>query len=300
MTESTHPYHQKHHRLIIISFALYLVVMTILLAWQGVGFSADRYAFVLLLIALLIKRTRQFVLDWIPFLFILISYDFLRQFAGLLGPRVHFYELLNLEKFIFGGAIPSQWLQARFYIPGTIYWYDLIATAFYFFHFALPLAFGFLLWMDNKFKFRQFVVGITLLSYAAWITYIIYPAAPPWMASEKGFTSGIFKILYDVLTLLPKRLDAATLYNNANSNPVASIPSIHAAWTTMVLLFSVSFYKWKGLIFLPYAIILWLSLVYLGEHYVVDVALGMIYATIFFLLAKKLASEVKFLHGQAR
>lgn len=87
------------HRIFNISlFVIYIVGMTALMIWQGVGIAPDRYAFVLLLASLLVKRTRSFILDWIPFLFILISYDFLRGFADNLGQRVNFLELIEMKK----------------------------------------------------------------------------------------------------------------------------------------------------------------------------------------------------------
>src|SRR3989344_8461712 len=101
----------NHRVFIIFSFVAYMVGMTTLMIWQGIGLAPDRYAVVLLLGSLLVKRTRKFLLDWIPFLFILISYDFLRGFADNLSTRVNFHDLLLADKILFAGVIPTQFLQ---------------------------------------------------------------------------------------------------------------------------------------------------------------------------------------------
>lgn len=276
----------KHHHFTIVTFILYIVGMTALMIWQGIGIAPDRYALILLLGALLVRRTRAFLMDWIPFLFILISYDFLRGFADNLSTRVNFHDLLLADKLLFGGIVPTQFLQEKFYLAGQLQWYDLVATVFYFLHFALPLAFAYLLWMGSREKFRQFVIGILLLSYAGWLTFLIFPSAPPWMAAQIGILPGVSKILNDTLALFPAFLELPTIYHRLNPNPVAALPSMHAAYPFLVLLFSLQFFGKKALYFLIYVLAAWTSFVYLGEHYVIDIIVGALYAGVFFYLSK--------------
>lgn len=261
--------------------------MTGVMIWQGIGIAPDRYAFILLLGAFLVRRTRAFLLDWIPFLFILIAYDFLRSFADNVGGRAHIVELIQWEQAIFGN-IPTIWLQNHLYHPGQISWLDFATTIFYFLHFALPLAFGYLVWLDSRAHFRQFVIGILLLSYAGWITYLIYPAAPPWFAYQQGYLPKVHKIIDSTLTLFPDKFNLPTIYHNFNPNIVAALPSMHAAYPLLVLLFAISFWGVRGLFFLPYVLAVWFSIVYLGEHYVVDVIGGALYAALFFGITKLL------------
>ncbi len=276
----------KQHHFTVGVFIVYIVGMTALMIWQGIGIAPDRYAFVLLLGALIVKKTRAFLLDWIPFLFILLAYDFLRGFADNVISRAHFSELINTERALFQGQIPTVWLQERLYIPGQIQWYDILATLFYFLHFALPLGFGYLLWLDNRGRFRQFVIGILLLSYAGWVTYLIYPASPPWLAQQQGYLSGVTKILDKTLGLFPDKFDLPTVYHNFDPNPVAAMPSMHAAYPFLVLLFAISFWGLRALVFLPYVLLVWFSIIYLGEHYVVDIIGGVIFASTFFFITK--------------
>lgn len=283
----------KHYAFSIGLFLAYIIGMTAFMVWQGIGLAPDRYAFVLLLGSLLVKKTRSFILDWLPFLLILISYDFLRGFADNLSQRVHFQELIDAELAIFG-YLPTAKLQQLLYNPQNHQWYDYLSTVIYFLHFALPLTFGFILWVINKSYFRQFITGILLLSYAAWITYMAYPAAPPWLAQKQGYISGVQKVMDTTSRTFPTKIDLPTIYHRFNPNPVAAIPSLHAAYPLLVLLYALRFFKLKGLLFLPYVPAVWFSIVYLGEHYVIDVIIGALYAVIFYVLAKEILHHVKF------
>lgn len=273
-----------HHRAFTLGlFIIYMVIMTGIMIWQGIGMAPDRYAFILLFPTLLFNRTRNFILDWIPFLFILLSYDFLRGFADNLLSRVHYQELINFDLLMFG-ALPTVVLQQWLFNPNSPAWYDYFFTIIYFLHFALPLTFGYILWLYNRGYFRQFVTGILILSYAGLFTYIIYPAAPPWLAQEKGYIQGVQKILDQTLTAFPQRWDVPTIYHSFNPNQTAAIPSLHAAYPFLIFLFLVKFFKEKGLLFLPYPLIVWFMIVYLGEHYFLDVILGIIYALLSFIV----------------
>lgn len=263
--------------------------------WQGIGIAPDRYVFVLLLGSLLIKKTRSFILDWLPFILILVSYDFLRGLAPFLNSHVNYQLLIDMEMFIFG-FIPIIFLQDQFLHLPNLSWYDYLATIFYFLHFALPLAFGFLLWIDNKAYFKQFVVAISLLSYTAWITFVAFPSSPPWLSSQKGYIPEVTKILDYTLAAFPVSYELPTLYHKMNPNPVAAMPSLHAAYPFLVFLFCLSFFKWKGLLFFPYVLGVWISLVYLGEHYVVDILAGALYSAFFFFITLMLKSKIKWLN----
>lgn len=276
----------KHRVFSVGLFAVYIIGMTAIMIWQGIGIDPSRYAFVLLFASLFVKRTRSFILDWTPFLFILLSYDFLRGFADNLGGRANFVDLINLEQGIFG-MIPTIELQKLLY-SGSPTFLDYLATIFYFLHFALPLGFGFLLWLNNRGQFRHFVTGILLVSYAGWLTFLIYPSAPPWLASNEGYIPKVSKIIDSTLSAFPDRWNLPSIYHNFNPNEVAAMPSLHAAYPFLVLLFAYQFFKYRGLFFLPYVLGVWFSLVYLGEHYIVDVIAGAIYALIAFLVAIKL------------
>lgn len=275
----------KHHILQITLFLIYIISVTALMVWKGIGIDPSRYIFILFIPAFFLHKTRRFLMDWIPFIFLLLSYDFLRGLAPLVNNRVHYLELIQADKLLFG-ILPSVSLQQYFYNPGNLQWYDFAATIIYFLHFALPLSFGFLVWMINKREFKRFVTAILFMSYAGWLTYVIYPAAPPWLAAQEGMISGVSKIMNETLQYFPTRLNLPSIYHNFNPNIVAAIPSMHAAYTSLVLFFSLSLFGKKGLLFLLYFFVVTFSIVYLGEHYMIDAIIGFAYACIFFAISK--------------
>lgn len=267
----------SHRAFTIILFTIYMTLASAFLIYEGKWVAPDKLVLFLLLGCLLIGRGRQFILDWLPFVFILLSYDFLRGFADNLGSRVHFQEMINVDKFLFG-SVPTVALQQRWFRPDSLQWYDYYFTLIYFLHFALPLGFAFLLWLTKRHQFRQFITGILVLSYGALATYLFYPAAPPWLASEQGYLPPIEKVLFTTTAFFSSALDVPTIYNQFNPNPIAAVPSLHAAYPFLIFLFAWKFFRWKSFWFLPYVLSVWITLVYFGEHYVIDIILGIFYS----------------------
>src|SRR5579885_2161214 len=118
---------QKHHKINIALFVIYILAMTGLMIWLGIGITPDRYILGLFVLALLLGRIKSFFLDWMPFILVLIAYDFLRGIAPLLNPNVHYLPQINFDRFVFGGQLPTVFLQQHFYIPGQLSWYDYLA-----------------------------------------------------------------------------------------------------------------------------------------------------------------------------
>ncbi|MFI5205332.1 MAG: phosphatase PAP2 family protein [Candidatus Paceibacterales bacterium] len=272
----------KHQHFQLILFVLYITLVTLLMTYMGIGITLDRYAVILWAGAFLIHHNKHFIHDFSPFVLLLIAHDFLRGFADDINHHVHFLEPINVTKFFFNGHIPTIELQNKFYTPGILHWYDYAAAFLYLIHFAVPLLFAFYLWNINKKYFREYMLALVILSYAGFLSYILYPTAPPWLAAKMGFLPPITKILDVVLQNFPQRINLPTIYGFIGPNLVAAIPSMHAAYTFLTFLFSVRFFKLKGFIFFPYVLSMWLTIVYLGEHYFIDIVVGVIYCLVVF------------------
>lgn len=79
-----------------------------------------------------------------------------------------------------------------------------------------------------------------------------------------------------------------TIYAIFKSNPVAAVPSLHMAYATVTAIFlSKKFPKWTPL-FVLYGLAMAAGVIYLGEHYFFDVALGIIYSLVVYLAVRKL------------
>ena len=111
-------------------------------------------------------------------------------------------------------------------------------------------------------------------------TFVAMPAAPPWMASRDGYIQPITRISTDVWYGLGIR-DFPSVYNKISPNPVAAVPSLHAAYATLIALYIRKAFgrKW-GILSLIYPLCIYFGTVYQGEHYLIDELLGSVYAFI--------------------
>lgn len=271
-----------HHRsLPWLAFGIYMALTTALLIILGVPLPPDRYFVVLLVPVLFIRRARAFVLDWSPFLLLLFSYEFLRGLAGKIG-QVHYLLAIHFDQRVFG-TTPSVWLQQRFAHSAPAP-YDYVAAVLYLLHFVAPLSFAFLLWTRSREEFARFTGSFLVLSYAALATFVVFPAAPPWLASQHGYLPEVHEQVSVVLSVFPSHFDLPTVYQLFDPNQVAAIPSLHSAYPLLLFLFACRFFGLRGLVLAPYVLGVWVAVVYMGEHYVFDVVVGALYSTVSFVL----------------
>lgn len=278
----------------MVFFILYVVVALASMVYFGVWASPDHLVILLLLPVIFLGQVKPFVRDWLPFLTLLFAYEYMRGLVGVVNSHVHYTAAPRIDMAIWGGSLPTVWLQQRLFNPASLQWYDYLLTFAYLMHFVAPVIFGLVLWLTNRTRFAKFTSGFLLLSYAGLITYLLFPAAPPWMASDLHIIPHITKILDQTMGFFPSRLGipVPTIYQKFDPNLVAAIPSLHAAYPTIILLFAVRFFKKWGLLLFPYTASVWLMVIYFGEHYFFDVVLGIAYATAAFLAVEFLVPRI--------
>jgi hypothetical protein len=105
--------------------------------------------------------------------------------------------------------------------------------------------------------------------------YFAVPTAPPWWASEQGYTGDerVRRIMVDVGEDFWGRA-WPRLYDSLGGNPWAAMPSLHFASSLMAALLLSESSRGAGAVGWAYAASLGFALVYLGEHYVTDLAAG--------------------------
>ena len=135
------------------------------------------------------------------------------------------------------------------------------------------------------------------MAFGAFFTFFLFPAAPPWLASQNHFIQPITRISSDVWGGLGLQ-DFPSVYNHIAPNPVAAIPSLHAAWAVLFCVFIYKLYgrRW-GVASAIYPLLIFIGTVYEGEHYVFDVLLGIVYAVIGYLITPAI---LRFAKGLAR
>lgn len=223
------------------------------------------------------------LVDWLPFFLVLAGYDLLRGAADGLIFEPFFLPQIDVDEFLFGGQLPTVWLQEHLYEPGALPWWGVILWAVYMSHFfATPLLAG-VLWKLDRLRFRRYAVTVATLSLLGFATYALYPAAPPWMAAQEGLIPPVARVIPELWGQLgiPATFGAVgTGYEYAND--VAAVPSLHAAFS---LLISLELWQsarrgWLRGLLAAYPLVMGFALVYSGEHYVADLLLGWIYALV--------------------
>jgi membrane-associated phospholipid phosphatase len=219
---------------------------------------------------------RRFLLESLPFLILLVAYKQMRNFADDLSTsQINVANLVHWEETLFDGTVPAHWVQAhmwnQFYTPVL----DVLTNILYVSHFLSPLVISALLWQKRRSLYWAFAIGLVALSFAAFATYVLFPAAPPWWATHYGYIPD-----------QPVTLDHFVASGDElaeGANPVAAMPSLHAAYPTFIALVAIYVWRKRGIpvILLPLGVIF--ATLYLGHHYMIDAIAGVTYATIVFL-----------------
>ena len=239
---------------------------------------------ILLGLFLILGQGKRFLIYFLPFVVLLLSYDKLRSLAPLINNRVHYLEMVHFDRWLFGGILPTTWLQRYMYF-GHVAWYDFYFYFLYMLHFIAPILLAVAIWKYRVKYYSTFITALLILSYAGFITYVLFPAAPPWLASELGKIEPIHRISSDVWAAFGVK-DFSLYYKKLAPNTVAVFPSLHAAFPFLFTLTIRKLWgnKWFALS-LVYPLSVGFGVVYLGEHYVIDVLLGFAYAYLAFLAA---------------
>jgi hypothetical protein len=263
------------------SLIIYLIFMT------GFWLRLSHLIPLLLPLAFLDGRPRVFLIQWSPFYLIILLYDSFRGFSENLAQRIDLVSLIHWEKLLFFGQIPTVWIQQHF-LDLLCGWPGRILSIFYIGHFILPVIFLYWMWRKNERAFLCVVTCVSVLTVAAFCTFYLFPAAPPWMASQKGLLPPLQKVIMAHIQSLSGYLPK--IYLHMNSNPMAPFPSLHAAYPMLWLLIGRKYFPKKVTPFLWINVLgVSLGIVSFAEHYVIDVFAGWFYAAASFLVAEQIA-----------
>ncbi len=272
----------------LLFMGIYVIAITIFCVEYKVIPGPEFLVLGILFYASYNKRTFKALKDWLPFVTVFISYEIMYSFVGTISlynlhsaPRTFDMQLF--------GQLPSLILQQNFRFP----YLDYIGAVFYGIYFFVPTIFAFVIWKKSPMNYWKYIVAFGILTYAALITFLFFPVAPPWYEFNSVFNPSytgpiVQRVLVssvDVNLGLPVY---KTLFDFLGGNLFAAFPSMHSAMPWLVYLFAFKIWRWKSLPIVIIPVGTWFSAVYLGEHYFVDVLGGIAYATIAFVAVEKL------------
>ena len=262
-----------------------LAAFVLLVAYVG---TAGGYAFLpkfaavpaLILGTLLARRGWPFVRDWSVFLALVFLFDALR---GLVYAMITRFELpvymgyvIDLERFVLGGRVfpvaLQEWLRGAPARPAV----DGFLTVVHSTHFGAFILIGLGIWIFRPYGFRRFTTSVVWVVYGGLALYLLVPTVPPWMAAE------LFQVLPGITHISAEIYSTSVpvLQSAFDVNPVAAMPSLHTAMPTVSAVVAVIYLGWRSWPILLYPLTVYASILYLGEHYLVDVLAGLLLAVI--------------------
>jgi membrane-associated phospholipid phosphatase len=249
-----------------------------------------------------IGRARSFLLSFVPYAAIWFIFTALRSLSDetILAQTLNL-KVAQLERWLFNGQYPTVMWQDRLFDPNHLHWYDYFLTSVHWSYFIIPHLVAIRIWQKNSALFRHYLSAMTLLLAVGLCIYFLIPSNPPWLAPEP-VNSPSAAVVYRVMETIARELGGGIYQASykviGESNAIAAMPSIHMAITFLMVFPAFHAGKRWGIAALAYSALMGIALVYLGEHYVVDVTVGCIVTTYAWVASgvwlKKVAPAISF------
>ena len=285
--------------------ALYVAALSAYMWREGIPVGRERLLLVIVLGLLALSTTnlagwlRSVVFEWLPLALVLAAYDLLRGHADTLLFSAWYRPQLEADSFLFGGNVPTVWLQDRLWHGASdLRWYDYAAWTVYVSYFVATYLVAGLLWFFARARFRRYVGCVALLAGMAFTTFALFPAAPPWLASREGELEWTTRLIGPISGHIPFftfSFEGLWERGSEYSNPVAAVPSLHAAYTLLVaVVLWRAAPRWGRALLVLYPPAMAFALVYTAEHYVVDILLGWAYTLVAIWVVSRVADRLTF------
>lgn len=270
---------------VVLAAVIYVLIVSGVMIWRQVSVSPDYLILIFVPVAAVAGRFLGFLRDWVPFVLVFLGWEAIRGLAPALGIAPHVGDVAGAEMTLFGGAEPTAWLQSLATGSlGRVLAYA--ATVVYFCHFVIPMLTGLVLWLADRSAFRRYALSVLGMSFAAFIVFLLVPTAPPWYAEQQGVLQGVTKLISTTLGS-----SVSPYYNSLNPDPVAAFPSLHAAYPLLAFFALRQVFPRAAWLMLAWSVLVWISVVFLGEHYVVDVVGGIALAASSAWVARRVSQQ---------
>lgn len=201
------------------------------------------------------------------------GFNLVRAFADDAGLALSGQETAaGWERTLFGTS-PSGWLQDRLFDSDRSGPIDIALSVVHLSFFIVPFVVAAVLWWKRRRLFRRYTVATAITFTLGLMGFLLIPTAPPWLAEPREVTRVTHDLLAGSAGASLSRADGGSgLWFEPNQ--LAALPSIHVAATVLILLVARRVGRPATVAAGVYALLMTFAVVYLGEHYVVDAALG--------------------------
>ena len=198
---------------------------------------------------------------------------------------------IALDRFLGAGELPNVRLQRALARPGQVTRLDRVLAIVHWAWFFEPHAALVWILLRDEDRFPRAARQMAAAFDVGCAIYFAVPTAPPWWAAENGYIAeqdGALSEEVVAAAATPHRLRRVmvevgegtwgrawpTLYSSLGGNPWAAMPSLHFATSLLGAILLSETGTVPGVAGWSYAITLAVALVYLGEHYAVDLLAG--------------------------
>lgn len=202
----------------------------------------------------------------LPLALISILYEYSRSLAYKIDLAIDYNAPLLLEKYLFGAPL-AVYFQSFSWEPLNVFF--SVIYSLHPLYFILLLLF--ILVLDRT-VYKHALISVTVASTVAIAFYILWPVAPPWIAVP-GITrmpNYLFRVIGRSTSIDP--------------NAYAAMPSMHVAYSYFFAYYSIIVSGerrgWKWLVWggRLMALLMPITVIYTGNHYLLDVFMGLLIA----------------------
>jgi len=230
-------------------------------------------------VALPRTRTRDVAACALQMWAYLAAYEMPNDDPEALRRRVRIDYPVKVDRALGLGVPPTLRLQRLLRPPGEMRRVEKVLVWTHWVWFAVPHAATAYVLVRERERFGRAAATTYAVFDLGALVYHLVPTAPPWYAAERGR-------LGDARTPPVRRMMVeygeqfwkhrwGPLYSVLGGNPLAAMPSLHFATSVNAAHLLAESGRIEGAIGWTYALTLGLALVYLGEHYAVDLLAGL-------------------------
>lgn len=243
---------------------------------EGIGLDPVAVSLIIVIASMsliwVVERSGDFVL-WSAYVLGFVLFAHLRALADQTFFSARYEYVIEFDRLMFLGEVPTVWLQERLYEPGNASIRDFVLITIYGSYFVVPHLFAAVLWIWRRTEFPLYVFAVLGMYYVSLLGFFLVPTAPPWLAATQGHLPNIHRIVQETITdVEPGAYERG--HQVVGVNDVAAVPSLHFAATLLVVLVLWRILPDTRVFGALYAALMGLALVYLGEHYVTDIVIG--------------------------
>lgn len=188
----------------------------------------------------------------------------------------------DVESALFGGALPTAYLQSQWFDPHHVDGFDVAMSVTHGSFFVTPFVMAVVIWWKRRAFFRQYTLATGLSFAIGLVGFLLLPTAPPWL-SDPDEVMRVTRQAFAGESSAPVGSDARFWFE---PNHLAAMPSVHVAAAVLVSLALKCFGRIGAIAGGVYVLAMTFAVVYLGEHFVLDALVGWVVAAVGWQLAR--------------